>query len=164
MARAPCRRPSIRRATAAGTERSGELHVISRIREFDRIFLYVVAGLALVGLIGFGVYSVAGGSSSPKHILPSASTAPALSPQPAPPLHRRPGRPSPHCRPCRCRRSEAREPGAKHPRLLAGTPLPPPRARRRRLPAPGGGQWRRHRAGTRPRPLPRRHRRPKKLG
>ena len=42
--------------------------MISRIREFDRIFLYVVAGLALVGLIGFGVYSVVGGSSSPKHI------------------------------------------------------------------------------------------------
>ena len=77
------------RATAASTERSGELHVISRIREFDRIFLYVVAGLALVGLIGFGVYSVVGGSSSPKHISAvgidsSGTVAPAGSATPLP--------------------------------------------------------------------------------
>ena len=63
--------------------------MISRIREFDRIFLYVVAGLALVGLIGFGVYSVAGGSSSPKHIAAvgidsSGTTAPAGSATPPP--------------------------------------------------------------------------------
>lgn len=39
-----------------------------RVQDFDRIFLYIVAGVALVGLIGFGVYATAGGSkATPKH-------------------------------------------------------------------------------------------------
>ncbi len=44
--------------------------MISRVKDFDRIFLYVVAGVALVGLIGFGLYSLkgGGGGGSPKRI------------------------------------------------------------------------------------------------
>ena len=44
------------------------LRVKFRVQDFDRIFLYIVAGVALVGLIGFGVYATAGGSkATPKH-------------------------------------------------------------------------------------------------
>ncbi len=43
--------------------------MISRVKDFDRIFLYVVAGVALVGLIGLGLYSLkGGGNGGPKHI------------------------------------------------------------------------------------------------
>ena len=150
MAWAPCRRPSIRRAHAAGTKRSGEPHVISRIREFDRIFLYVVAGLALVGLIGFGVYSVAGGSSSPKHIAAvgidsSGTTAPAGSATPPPTgqaITTLPAVPMPSFGTTRA--------GGKAPSSVRRDPPATTSSPTTAPSRPGGGQRRRHRAGTRP--------------